>query len=185
MKRNILVMTAVVVIAALLAGCPQNDNNDSKTLNDNTTDKSTASKQLIEPCQLITKAEAEELIGEAMMDAEKSEKEVVGNKLCFYESLDEDSERFLQVGITQQAFIPNDEVTPKSLYESIKENFKEELTEVDGIGDEAFIATPGIHILNGEYYIVIAVGNSSNETNRGILIAAGKRAVENLELQET
>jgi len=35
--------------------------------------------------------------------------------------------------------------------------------------------------LQGDYYIVIAVGNTSNETNRDILKAAGAKAVKNLE----
>ncbi len=69
-----------------------------------------------------------------------------------------------------------------SIFESIRENFADELTQVDGIGDEAFIATPGIHILKGDYYIVIGVGNSSDEDNRAILKTSGIRAVENLEL---
>lgn len=34
----------------------------------------------------------------------------------------------------------------------------------------------------GDYYIVIAVGNTSDETNRDILKAAGTKAVKNLEL---
>ena len=180
MKKYIMIITIVIAILILLAGCSHNDNKDRDNLNE-LADKNNASKQLIEASQLISKPEAEALIGEAMKEAKKSENEVVGNKLCFYESLDENSDYFLQIGLTQQAFIPNNEITSKSLYDSIKENFKDELTRVDGLGDEAFIATPGIHILKGDYYIVIGVGNSSNDKNREILKAAGKKAVDNLE----
>ncbi len=180
MKRIILSMMIIFAVAVIPAGCSQNEVSDNNTQNHKAA-VNAVSEKLIEPCQLISKTEAEELIGETMMDAEKSEQEVVGQKLCFYESLAEDSDRFLQVALTQQAFIPNDELTSRFLYESIKENFEDELTMVDGIGIEAFIATPGIHILKGEYYIVIGVGNTSNETNREILKAAGKKAVENLD----
>ena len=76
----------------------------------------------------------------------------------------------------------NAEITPKYLFKSIKENFEDELSQVDEIGDEAFIATPGINIMKGEYYIVIGVGNSIDETNRAILKAAGEKAVKYLEL---
>jgi len=177
LKKNILSMIIVVAIAVLLAGC----SNGSNPLNDNTNDKSTASKQLIEPCQLISKAEAEELLGKALKEPEKTDNAVVGAKACFYDSVDE-TKGFLDLSLTQQAFMQNAEITPKYLFESIKENFEDELTKVDEIGDEAFIATPGIHILMGEYYIVIGVGNSGDETNRAILKAAGKKAVNNLEL---
>lgn len=77
---------------------------------------------------------------------------------------------------------PNPAITPKSIFEGIKDNFGEELAVVERIGDEAFIATPGLHILKGGYYIVIAVVNTSDETNRNILKAAGAKAVGNLEL---
>ncbi len=182
MKKGILIILSIFFLSMSLFGCAGNPNPASEATEKSKPAGNTASDKLIEPELLISKAEAEELIGEAMMDAEKTETEVVGNKMGFYESADENSERFLQVSITQQAFIPNPEITPRSLFNSIKNNFAAELEEVDGIGDEAFIATPGIHIMSEDCYIVIGVGNTSNEANRGILKAAGQIAVDNLKL---
>ncbi|NLF45743.1 MAG: hypothetical protein GX581_06660 [Syntrophomonadaceae bacterium] len=180
MKRTVVIMLIFVLLATLAAGC-SGDNNNGK---DNTSDKSAVSASVIEPEQLISKEEAEELIGAAVADMQKSEQDAVGMKQCLYEFTEEAADSFLQVTLNQQAFMknPNPAITPKSIFEDIKDNFEEELTLIEGVGDEAFIATPGIHILQGEYYMIIAVGNTSDETNRNILKAAGARAVENLEL---
>ena len=70
--------------------------------------------------------------------------------------------------------------TPQSIFEAIKYNFEEELS-VENIGDDAFIAAPGIHIVKSSYYIQISVGNISDENNREILRKAGILAVNNLE----
>ena len=180
MKRIILSIMIIAAVAAFSIGCSQKDIVDNNASSDEAA-VNNKPEQLIEPCQLISKTEAEELIGESMLDAEKSENEVVGLKLCFYESLAEESDRFLQVSLTQQAFMPEGDLTPKFLFESIKENFEDELMILDGIGEEAFIATPGIHILSGDYYIEIGVGNTSDDANIEILKKAGKKAVDNLE----
>lgn len=176
MRKYYLVMIIVVLLMTVsLVGCAQS--NESNLTSENTSELD----QLIEPCQLISKSEAEELLGKALTDPEKADNAVVGQKICFYDSLSDDAEGFLEVNLTQQAFMESDGLTSRFLFDSIKENFEDEFIEIDGIGDEAFIATPGIHILKGEYYIVIGVGDSSDETNRVILKAAGKKAVGNLE----
>jgi hypothetical protein len=52
--------------------------------------------------------------------------------------------------------------------------------KVDGMGDEALIGIPGIHILMDGYYITIGLGNSDNAENREKLKKAGKIAADNL-----
>ncbi len=180
MKRTVVIMLIYVLLAVLAAGCSEDDNNGKN----NTSDKSAISGPVIEPEQLIAKEAAEELIGAAVANVQKSEQETVGMKQCIYEFSGEAADRFLQVTLNQRAFMknPNPAITPKSMFEVIKDNFEEELVVIEGIGDEAFIATPGLHVLAGDYYMVIAVGNTSDEKNRDILKAAGAKAVENLEL---
>ncbi|NLZ28027.1 MAG: hypothetical protein GX887_03545, partial [Firmicutes bacterium] len=43
-----------------------------------------------------------------------------------------------------------------------------------------YFATPGLHILQDSYYILIAIGNLNDEANREKLKEAGKLAVRNL-----
>jgi hypothetical protein len=167
MKKATLVLAAVL-IATLAVGC-----SGSKS--------ETQSKKgkIIGPCELISKTDAEQLIGEPMKDPQERDNKVVGQKLCIYESAKKDSFRFFQISITQQAFMPTNGQSPKSIYESLKANFPNAV-HVEGIGDDAFIAPPGLHVIKGDYYITIGVGNSSDPKNREILKAAGEKAVDNL-----
>ncbi len=142
------------------------------------------SAQLIEPCELITRMEAEEIMGEKMKDGQYSENKVVGQKICFYEAADENSFAFLQVSLTQNSFIsPNvlaSGQNTQTIFNSIKEAFPER-QDIKGMGDDAFIATPGIHILKGDHYLTIGVGNINR--NKDKLTDAGAKAMANLKLK--
>jgi hypothetical protein len=168
MNRAVLVM-ATFLIAAFVVGC-----SDSKS-------KAQSHKgKIVEPCELISKVDAQQLVGELLKDPQKRDNKVVGQKLCIYETAKKDSFRLFQISITQQALMPANGQSPKSIYESLKANFPNAV-KVEGIGDDAFIAPPGMHVIKGDYYISIAVGNSDDPKNREILRAAGQMAVENLQ----
>lgn len=138
--------------------------------------------QLIEPCQLITKAEAEEIMVVAFKEGQHSENKVVGQKMCLYEAADENSFAFLQISLTQNAFIPPkifaSGQTAQTIFGTIKEAFPDR-EAINGAGDDAFIATPGVHILYGDYYMTIGAGNINQ--NRDKLKIAGVKAMANLE----
>jgi hypothetical protein len=74
---------------------------------------------------------------------------------------------------------PEQTQTPEDLYRAITENF-DDAVQVDGIGEEACFATPGLHILESGRYILVAVGNTSTDAARQKLKEAGRVAVENL-----
>ena len=167
MKKTIFVLAAVLM-AALAAGCSGSEPEAEKQ-----------KVNIIDPCELISKTEVEQLIGEPMKDPQKRDNRVVGQKLCIYESAKDDSFRFFQISLTQQAFMPPKGQSPKSIYESLKANFPD-AARVEGIGDDAFIAPPGLHIIKGGCYITIGVGNSNDPKNREIIKASGEKAVENL-----
>lgn len=158
--------------------------NNSENTSQRSSDTSVTDQQIIDPCVLISKQDAEKLVSEQLKDAERQEQDKVGLKLCLYDPGEENLNKFLQISLTQSAFMDKKTLesgqSPKSIFESIKATFEEELTK-EPIGDDAFIATPGIHILKSDYYLVISVGNISHEHNREILRNAGKLAVENLE----
>ncbi len=135
---------------------------------------------VLEPCSLISKSEAEMLLGEPVMDAEKSEQPVVGMKLCLYNPVDTDSWGFLQIGLTQQSFMPPGGLPPSEIFGSIKEAMSETRIDIEGIGDEAFIATGGLYILQDEYYITIGAGNIDRGNIQERLKNAGVTALKNL-----
>lgn len=201
MKKILSILLVLSLISVLFVGCSNGASGDAEGSDDqqSTEDKTDISQPsedeqteitelhdqtdeqldagaLIEPEQLISIEEAAELLGEASIDGERTEQEVVGLKLINFQAVD--SLRFLQISITQQAFMPNDANTPASLYEATVGAFESEA--VDGIGDEAAFATPGIHIMSDGYYISIAAGNLDDEAVRAVLKEAGALAVKNL-----
>ena len=167
----------------LFGGCGGDSSEQSDSNGDNAAVRQQASK-IIEPCQLITEEDAAKLLGEAVKAAEKSEKQVVGMKLCMYNAANSDSMQFLQVSLTQDAFFPPGGVGTASIYNSLRDNFKDMRTDVEGVGNEAFITTGGIYIMADGYYIQIGAGNTSNDVVRNRLIEAGKIAVAKLKTLE-
>jgi hypothetical protein len=167
----------------LFAGCGGNSSQQSDVGGGNATVQQQTSK-IIEPCQLITQEEAAKLLGEAVKPAEKSEQKVVGMKLCMYNPASGEPVPFLQISLTQDAFFPPGGVGTASIYKSLKDNFKDMRTDVDGVGDEAFITTGGIYIMADGYYIQIGAGNTRNAAVRNRLIEAGKMAVAKLKTLE-
>lgn len=191
LKRSLVIVLNILVFVFLLSGCAKNLDSNAKRETENIDQEdqedskvpqgqvNNNSEKLIEAEQLISKAEAENLLGEPVKAAELTEQEGAGLKLCVYKPVDEKSTKYLQIGITQQAFIPRNSITPKSIYTALRENL-EGIVFAEGVGDEAFLAPPGLHIISGDYYINIAVGKSEDVTIKKVLIATGLKAVENL-----
>jgi len=121
----------------------------------------------LDPCGVLTKEEAEAFLGEPINDPEqKDTKNPLGQKICWYASVS--SSRFIQVSVIRTA-----DMAPKirkhgqsaaKVYSTTKENL-DPLEQVRGVGDDAFWATPGLHILKGEVYVLISVGNTSRREN--------------------
>ena len=159
----------ILVFSLMLSGCTA----DTRT-------KKEPEHRLIEPCALISKSEAATLLGEPVKNAEKSEQQAVGMKLCMYNPVDDNSMRFLQITLTQPGFMPPNGQTPSSIFHALKTGLSEKQLILEGLGDEAFIATGGIYILKGEYYISIGAGNIDRPEIQERLKAAGKKALGNL-----
>jgi uncharacterized lipoprotein YehR (DUF1307 family) len=134
-----------------------------------------AAGKIVEPSMLITKEQAKELLNGEISDTEDKEQKAVGQKITVYYSGD----KMLQVSLQQQALMKNGQ-TPESIYRAIVENYKD-AEKAEGVGDEAYFCTPGIHILKSGYYIQVSMGLASDKKNREKLTEAGKTAVAGLE----
>lgn len=163
----------------LFTGCSGNAPEKTEKAGESATVQQPQASKIIEPCELITAEDAAKILGEAVKPAEKSEKQVVGMKLCMYNA-QSDSMEFLQVTLTQDAFMQSGGIPTASIYKSLKDNFEGMRTDIKGVGDEAFISTGGIYIMADGYYIQIGAGNTSKESVRNRLIEAGKMAVAKL-----
>lgn len=186
MKKTSLLSVLIFCLLAGLTACSSPVQDESTALNQDV-DKETINIEvdnndsIIEPEQVISKDEAETLLGEPVQDCSKRENEVVGQKLCFYDVVDENSFRFLQIAITQQAFMPVDSPnTPASIYATTRDTFGEDAQMIDGLGDEAMLISGGYYILNNGYLLQISAGNTDDADILTILDQASALALDNL-----
>jgi len=180
----LLVSTLILVV-----GCGGDDKSSESSQGKQTEVQATRGHatecKLKEPCELITRAEAGSLIGEDVKDGQYDEQKVVGMKKCFYEAANPDSDKFLQITVQQSEFMPQQVreagQSPKTIFVETKKMLADGRVDLAGLGDEAFIGTGGLHMLAGDYYITIGMGNPDREGNRQKLEAAGRLALDNLQ----
>lgn len=138
--------------------------------------------KVLEPEALISKSDAATLLGEAVQDGQKSETPVVGMKLCMYTAANPSSNRYLQISLTQDSFMPREGVGSETIYRELKKMFGGSKREIKELGNEAFIANGGLYLFKDGYYIMISAGNTTkNDQTVATLKEAGKTALNNLE----
>lgn len=188
-KKSLGLLLTIFVTLACCAGCggdlQTKDNNPNKKSEAGPGKAHAAVNKIIEPGQLISRTEAESFTGEKLKDGQCDEKPAVGMKKCFYGAASGDSGNFFQISVQQTPFMPKTALqsgqNPKSIFENTKKILSEGRIDLNGLGEEAFIGTIALHILNGDYYITIRLGNPNGKENRKELEAAGRKALDNLQ----
>jgi hypothetical protein len=190
MKKVSLIIALLLLCAALFSGCTFTLPTAEPTLAPGVTASPAPTVgPKIEPEQLISKQEAEELVGNSLKEGTKESLASDGMELCFYDAPSKDK-HFLQISIYQAASMPSATQNPLAIFNSLisatpQASVAPSTTPlihqvVTGIGDQALIAPPGIHIAYSGYYIAISVGDQNIPANQEILKKAGLKAVENL-----
>jgi hypothetical protein len=188
-KKSFVLLLSILITLVCCAGCggdmQTNANSPDKKSKAGSGKAQKAVKKIIEPGQLISRTEAESFTGEKLKDCQNDENPAVGMKKCFYGAASEDSGNFFQISVQQTLFMPQTALesgqNPKSIFENTKKILSEGRIDLNGLGDEAFIGTIALHILKGDYYITIRLGNPNGKENRKKLEAAGRKALENLQ----
>jgi hypothetical protein len=186
MKKTPFIAVLLLLSAVLLGGCLYQPVATGATA----TPAVTTSPVNVEPWELISKEEAEELTGnkelkDPLISPTASPGAYSGFVLCLYDTAVKGG-RFLQISVLQTTqAMASQGVTPKMAFDTLRSpgpmySPDPKLMVVQGVGDEAYILPPGMHIMYRGYYIVIGVGDPDDEASQAILINAGKKAVENL-----
>ncbi|MFH0995919.1 MAG: hypothetical protein V1844_10550 [Pseudomonadota bacterium] len=162
MKKIFINATLVVLGIALFSGCDSRDKGKAGGIG----------SKVIEPAMVISREDARALTGVDFGECTVKEQPAVGLKLCVYEN----DGAFLQLGLTQASNMKGVN-TPESIYRSIKSGFKD-AAKIEGVGDDNFVAPPGLHIMKEGYYLTVSLGPLTKDREK--LKAAGMKAVENL-----
>lgn len=163
----ILFLAAIVILITIaVAGCGGSSEKAPKPTEKRAENPKTSAK-MVDASLLITRKEAEEAFGEPVKEAKINKTgNAMGQEICLYEA--EESSRFIQVSVIQNQAMSESMREQGQSAEGIFRTTKANTTpmkEIPGIGDDAFWGTPGLHILKGDVYINIAVGNTDDPAN--------------------
>jgi hypothetical protein len=176
----------ILSLFLLLVGCSDSGQKNTPPGNSGAAQDTATSKGLIDPAALLTKAEAEALLGEPVKEPKNETRDTnnpLGQKICFYDPVSDKETRFIQLSLVQNEGLAKtltaQKYDVKQLYTETKKMLGE-VTDVPGIGDEAFWGTNGLHILKGNVYLNISVGNSSKPENLELAKQVAAKALPRL-----
>lgn len=181
MSKKVFYFVLITIFTSLcLISCSKS----TTKINEASSKPKTVGNKVVEPEEIISKDEAASLLDTSVDEPKKSVQPSVGVKLNMYNSKDGNHLKFLQIGVTEEAFFDKKTLAAgqnsKTIFEGLKIGFAKESKKVANLGDDAFFSPLGIHILSGNYYITIAVANPKSPSSTELLEKAGKLAVENL-----
>ncbi len=187
MKKGLIAALLLVMIAGLMAGCMGGgivaEVTASPLPSGVKPSPTPTMNPKVQPEQLISAQEAAQLLGVEKIPEQSAGATTPPNSiakegmfLAFYNAGDG---RFLQITVHQRAEELSTISVPKDLFDRLQRNVKD-LVAVEGVGDSAFIAAPGLHMMANGYYVVIAVGDPTAAKNVEILKNAGKLVAEKL-----
>lgn len=168
MRTKQILALLLFCMILLAAGCGGSSKTASQGDSGAAKDTGTV-KGLVDPLTLLTKAEAETFLGEPVKEPDnKDTKNPLGQRICFYEPVSDKVLTFIQISLVQNEgmakTLKDQKYDVKQLYTETKKGLSD-VKDVAGIGDEAFWGTNGLHILKGNFYINIGVGNTSKAEN--------------------
>ena len=186
MKKGLIAALLLVMIGGLMAGCTGGyvaEITASPLPSGVTPSPTPTMNPEIKPGQLISAQEAAQLLGVEKIPEQTAGAATPPNGIAaegmsfaFYDAGDG---RFLQVTVHQRAEDLKTIGVPKDLYDRLKRNAKDPVA-LEGVGDDAFITAPGLHMMANGYYVVIAVGDPTVAKNVEILKNAGKLVADKL-----
>ena len=154
----VLRLTFAAIIA--LTACnqkPDSSSGSSSNSISNAKQASMAASGEIDACKLVTKAEAEQVMGEKLKDADSGPASMQGGTICMYESPDSLSGRHVSIRVESPHFdwnrykedrrVEGEKMQPKRGY----------IREVPGMGKEAYFARHSLHVLTDNGILTINI----------------------------
>jgi hypothetical protein len=144
---------------------------------------SQTSGKLLNPCDLLTQAEAATTLGEPVNPGKLTDsKNPLGQQLCFYSTV-ASSPRYVQVSLIQTDGLT--EALRKSQYGTAKAQYDLNVAafpdkqEVPGVGEAAFYAGIGLHARKGDAYIQITA-QVQGDNRKDAEIAVAKQVLSRI-----
>jgi len=154
----LLTLLAVLSLTACNQGSkPAKESNSSAS---GTSAPSSASGGIsgeLDACKLVTKAEAEQVLGEKVKDAESGPASMQGGSICMYESPDSMSARHVTVRVESPNFDWNKVKEAKRIEGEKMQPRRGYIRPVSGLGKEAYFARHVLHVLTDHGILTVIV----------------------------
>lgn len=132
----------------------------------------------LDACKLVTKAEAEQVMGEKLKDADSGPASTAGGTICRYESPDSMSARNVTVRVE----------SPNFNWDKVKEDKRIEgekmapkrgrIRQVPGLGKEAYFARHVLHVLTDHGILTVIVFKDVSDAATGEEVETNAEAAE-------
>jgi hypothetical protein len=151
-----------------LGGCNQNKDSSSAAAAPAASTKSSASaSKELDACTLVTKAEAEAVLGEHIKDRTSGPASMHGGSICMYESADSLSARHITIRVESPNFDWN---KYKEQMRVEGENMRPKpgrVRQVSGLGRDAYFARHVLHVLTDKGTLTVIVFKDPGEAVAG------------------
>ena len=111
----------------------------------------------VDACKLVTKAEAEQVLGEHVKDAQSGPASMQGGSICMYESPDSMSARNVTVRIESPNFDWNKYKEERRIEGEKMQPHRGYIRPVSGLGKEAYFARHVLHVLTDRGILRVSV----------------------------
>jgi hypothetical protein len=169
-----VVLTGILLLVTV--GCNQN-NSPSSSANSQTKPAASGSKEF-DACTLVTKAEAEAVMGEHLKDGESGPVSMQGGEMCMYESPDTMSARHVTVRIESPNFDWNKYKEERRIEGERMQPKRGRIRPVPGLGKEAYFARHVIHVLTDKGILTVIVFKDPGDAIAGEEVETKAEAAE-------
>ena len=163
-RRNIshLIASQVALLALLtFTACNSNPASDAGTASANASPAASnaapsASKEL-DACKLVTKAEAEQVMGEKLKDPDSGPASMQGGTICRYESPDSLSAKNVTIRVESPNFNWDKFKEDKRVEGEKMQPKRGRIRQVPGLGKDAYFARHVLHVLTDHGILTVIV----------------------------
>jgi hypothetical protein len=149
-------LIAFLAFISLIA-CSQNDSHGAAGASNAVAATPAASSSELDACKLVTKAEAEQVMGEKLKDPDSGPASTAGGTICIYGSPDSMSAKNVTVRVESPNFnwtkfkedkrVEGEKMAPK----------KGRIRQVPGLGKDAYFARHVLHVLTDHGILTVIV----------------------------
>lgn len=132
----------------------------------------------LDACKLVTRAEAEEVLGEHVKDAESGPASMQGGSICMYESPDSLSARHVTVRVESPNFNWDKYKEERRIEGEKMQPRRGRIRPVPGLGKEAYFARHVLHVLTGRGILSVIVFKDPADAAAGEEVETKAEAAE-------